>query len=64
MLYNTNVLKLYFIFNQGHTAIRSKFKLKIQAEAHQKNIKTKKKLTMKHKRDMAIRNEKKREPKV
>jgi len=38
--------------------------LKIQAEAHQKNVKNKKKLTMKKKRDMAIRNEKKREPKV
>lgn len=45
-------------------AIRSKFKLKIQSEAHQKNVKTKKKLTMKKKRDLAIRNEKKREPKV
>ncbi|KAE9536000.1 hypothetical protein AGLY_007901 [Aphis glycines] len=49
---------------EGHTAIRSKFKLKIQSEAHQKNVKTKKKLTMKKKRDLAIRNEKKREPKV
>jgi len=49
---------------QGHMAIRSKFKLKIQSEAHQKNVKTKKKLTMKKKRDLAIRNEKKREPKV
>ncbi|XP_025406417.1 RNA-binding protein 28 [Sipha flava] len=49
---------------EGHTAIRSKFKLKIQAEAHQKNVKTKKKLTMKKKRDLAIRNEKKREPKL
>jgi len=45
-------------------AIRSKFKLKIQSEAHQKNVKTKKKITMKKKRDLAIRNEKKREPKV
>lgn len=51
-------------FNQGHMAIRSKFKLKIQSEAHQKNVKTKKKITMKKKRDLAIRNEKKREPKV
>ncbi|XP_025195373.1 RNA-binding protein 28 [Melanaphis sacchari] len=49
---------------EGHMAIRSKFKLKIQSEAHQKNVKTKKKLTMKKKRDLAIRNEKKREPKV
>jgi hypothetical protein len=49
---------------QGHMEIRSKFKLKIQSEAHQKNVKTKKKLTMKKKRDLAIRNEKKREPKV
>jgi len=45
-------------------AIRSKFKLKVQSEAHQKNVKTKKKVTMKKKRDLAIRNEKKREPKV
>jgi len=58
------MLKFYFLCKQGHTAIRSKFKLKIQAEAHQKNVKTKKKLTMKNKRNMAIRNEKKREPKV
>ncbi|KAL4141637.1 hypothetical protein QTP88_004242 [Uroleucon formosanum] len=49
---------------EGHMAIRSKFKLKIQSEAHQKNVKTKKKITMKKKRDLAIRNEKKREPKV
>lgn len=53
-----------YIFNQGHMAIRSKFKLKIQSEAHQKNVKTKKKIIMKKKRDLAIRNEKKREPKV
>lgn len=58
------MLKYIFLFNQGHTAIRSKFKLKIQAEAHQKNVKTKNKITMKRKRDIAIRNEKKREPKV
>lgn len=49
---------------EGHMAIRSKYKLKIQSEAHQKNVKTKKKITMKKKRDLAIRNEKKREPKV
>lgn len=45
-------------------AIRSKFKLKVQAEAHQKNVKTKKKLIMKKKRELSLRNEKKREPKV
>lgn len=45
-------------------AIRSKFKLKIQSEAHQKNVKTKKKLTLRKKRELSIRNEKKREPKV
>lgn len=52
------------MFYQGHSAIRPNFKLKIQAEAHQKNVKTKKKITMKKKRDLTIRNEKKREPKV
>ncbi|XP_050441628.1 RNA-binding protein 28 [Adelges cooleyi] len=49
---------------QGHMAIRPKFKLKIQSEAHEKNVRTKKKLTMKKKQQLSIRNEKKREPKI
>lgn len=53
-----------YLFYQGHLAIRPNYKLKIQAEAHQNNVKTKKKITMKKKRDLAIRNEKKRAPKV
>lgn len=54
----------FFFMQQGHTAVRSKFKLKIQSESHQKNVRTKNKLTMKKKHSLAIRNEKKREPKV
>ncbi|XP_050520882.1 RNA-binding protein 28 [Daktulosphaira vitifoliae] len=48
----------------GHTSIRPKFKLKIQSEAHEKNVKTKKKLSLKKKRELSLRNEKKREPKM
>lgn len=53
-----------FLFNQGHVAIRSKLKLKIQAEAHQKNVKTKNFVANKKKRMLAIRDEKKRQPKA
>jgi len=45
-------------------AIRSKLKLKIQAEAHQKNVKTKNFVAKIKKRNLAIRDEKKRQPKM